>query len=98
MLSVSITTMNTKLSVWMGMNKKYILLIITYLVSLLMCVVAEFYYLDNPDGTFFARSGALIVILGTLINFVDFGNLNTGNKQDIYGRSLEVKTSRCINI
>jgi hypothetical protein len=42
-----------------------------------MCAVAEFYYLDNSDGTFFSRSGALIVILGTLINFVDFGNLNT---------------------
>ncbi|MFT6691468.1 MAG: hypothetical protein ACJAXH_001993 [Colwellia sp.] len=69
--------MITKLSVWMGMNKKYILLIITSLASLLMCAVAEFYYLDNSDGTFFSRSGALIVILGTLINFVDFGNLNT---------------------
>jgi hypothetical protein len=61
----------------MTVNKKYTLLIIASLASLLICTVAELYFLDNPDGTFFARSGALIVILGTLINFVDFGTINS---------------------
>ncbi|NQY33688.1 MAG: hypothetical protein HRT37_01710 [Alteromonadaceae bacterium] len=59
------------------MTKKHILLTIASACSLFLCSIAEFYFLDEPNGTFFARSGALIVILGTLINFFDFGTLDS---------------------
>jgi hypothetical protein len=59
------------------MTKKCVLLTLASLVSLVLCGIAEFYLLTSPDGSIFARSGALVVVLGTLINFVDFGKINT---------------------
>jgi len=59
------------------MTKKYVWLTIASIVSLVLCGIGEFYFLTSPDGSVFARSGALIVILGTLINFVDFGTIDT---------------------
>ncbi len=59
------------------MNKKYVCLTLASLISTVLCGMAEFYLLTSPDGSIFARSGALIVIFGTFINFIDFGKVNT---------------------